>query len=77
MFSASIPWKTTTKGTSANAVKTADGRLVTLSNADRKQADLTVNARVIIRTAGCGVVPQRFDEDDCVVVVRPEALSCH
>ena len=63
MFSASVPWTSARKGTSKSAFSSNDGRLVA-------QADLTVTARVIIRTAGCGGVLQLFDDDGCSVVVR-------
>ena len=68
MFSASVPWTSTRKGTSASTFN--DDRLVS-------QADLTVTARVIIRTSGCGEVLQLFDDDGCSVVVSTDWLPLY
>lgn len=63
MFSASVPWTRTRKGTSA--ITFNDDRLGSL-------AGVTVTARVIIRTSGCGGVLQLFDNDECSVVVSTD-----
>lgn len=66
MFSASLPW---TSSTNNGMINSNAGRFAERDSTDRKNAEPIVTARVIVRTSGCSGVLQFFNDDDCDVVV--------